>query len=192
MPQDYAKKQRGHQGASRFDKRLKTHTTPKWIGLIAVVLVSVIAILGINLALDKTTDSPKIVVKKERPSAKFIYQKVEPEAADAGTFNFHNVLKTKTVDVAFELSKTAPLTSLNKRYTMQCGAFRQQTMANHLKVKIAMAGSVAAINPTKEKSLNLWYRVTLGPYISKRTAEQEKHKLEKNDINDCKIWTLKD
>ena len=71
-------------------------------------------------------------------------------------------------------------------YLMQCGSFRSAEQAQQLKAKIAFQGLVAQV---RHSSGSAWHRVILGPYDSKRLAEQHKHQLIKAKVvSDCAIW----
>ena len=70
---------------------------------------------------------------------------------------------------------------------MQCGSFRQEHQANELKARIAFQGLEAQVRSSTGTS-GLWYRVILGPYENKRTAEKDRHSLQRAKINGCKIW----
>ncbi|WP_417616673.1 SPOR domain-containing protein [Oceanisphaera sp.] len=71
-------------------------------------------------------------------------------------------------------------------YLMQCGSFRSAAQAEQLKAKIAFQGLVAQV---RHKSGSSWHRVILGPYDSKRLAEQHKHQLIRaKAVSDCAIW----
>ena len=73
-----------------------------------------------------------------------------------------------------------------QRYLMQCGSFQSSAQAEQLKAQIAFQGLVAQV---RHASGSAWYRVVLGPYDSKRVAEQDKHKLIKaKAVGDCAIW----
>jgi len=93
-------------------------------------------------------------------------------------------LKTKEIEVGeYEVKKTGP-------YAMQCGSFRSEAQAETLKAQIAFNGISSLIKSAKGKS-GLWYKVVLGPYERKRTAEKDKHKLKNNKITGCQIWLWK-
>ena len=65
-------------------------------------------------------------------------------------------------------------------------SFQSSAQAEQLKAKIAFQGLVAQV---RHASGSAWYRVVLGPYDSKRVAEQDKHKLIKaKAVGDCAIW----
>lgn len=93
-------------------------------------------------------------------------------------------LKTQQVEVGkYKVQQHGP-------YKMQCGSFRSQTQAESLKAKMAFIGIESSIQKAQGKT-SLWYKVVLGPYARKRTAEKDKHKLKNNKINDCQIWLWK-
>ncbi|SEL58273.1 cell division protein FtsN [Colwellia chukchiensis] len=90
-------------------------------------------------------------------------------------------LKSKQVEVGeYEVVQKGP-------YRMQCGSFRTRKQAESLKAKIAFTGLVAQIDSAKGTS-STWYKVYLGPYDKKRSAEKDRHKLKNNAIHGCKIW----
>ncbi|MCT7654773.1 SPOR domain-containing protein [Oceanimonas sp. NS1] len=59
---------------------------------------------------------------------------------------------------------------------MQCGSFRSSAQAEQLKARIAFQGLASEVKRS-EGSNGIWYRVVMGPYDSKRKADQEKHKM---------------
>ncbi|MEW6981044.1 SPOR domain-containing protein [Colwelliaceae bacterium 6471] len=90
-------------------------------------------------------------------------------------------LQTKEVEEGeYEVTENGP-------YQMQCGSFKTQQQAEALKANIAFTGISSQIRKTTGKN-GIWYKVILGPYAKKRTAEKDKHKLKNNSINYCQIW----
>ncbi len=90
-------------------------------------------------------------------------------------------LKSKEVEVGeYEVKDKGP-------YKMQCGSFKTRKQAESLKAKIAFTGLVAQVSKSVGTSAT-WYKVYLGPYAKKRTAEKDKHKLKNNSVHGCKIW----
>ncbi|WP_107851155.1 SPOR domain-containing protein [Oceanimonas marisflavi] len=63
-------------------------------------------------------------------------------------------------------------------YYMQCGSFRSSAQAEQLKARIAFQGLTSEVRRS-EGSNGVWYRVVMGPYDSKRLADQEKHKMSR-------------
>ncbi|MGB5444883.1 MAG: SPOR domain-containing protein [Psychromonas sp.] len=112
------------------------------------------------------------IVKKPAQKEESLPEMPEPK------WDYENKLKTKIVqvDIPEETAVTEP-------YQMQCGSFRRQGDAESLKVRIAFQG----LNSEVRKTGN-WYRVILGPYERKRTAEKDRHKLQRAKVNDCQIW----
>jgi len=91
-------------------------------------------------------------------------------------------LKSKEVEVGeYEVKNGGP-------YQMQCGSFRTKTQAETLKAKIAFSGIESQVRQAKGSS-GIWYKVILGPYSRKRSAEKDKHKLSSNNVNHCQIWS---
>ena len=91
-------------------------------------------------------------------------------------------LKTKKVEVGkYEVKDGGP-------YQMQCGSFRTKAQAETLKATIAFTGIESQVKQVKGTS-GIWYKVILGPYSRKRSAEKEKHKLSRNKVNHCQIWS---
>jgi cell division protein FtsN len=75
-----------------------------------------------------------------------------------------------------------------RRYLMQCGSFRSEAQAQEMKAKIAFQGLEAQVRPSDGKT-GRWYRVILGPYDLRRSAEKDRHGLRRNNLTTCKIWT---
>jgi len=186
MAKDFAKTAKKRNSASRFDKKKTKQTIPGWTWLLAGLIIGVLASFIIYLNLFPSETKPVITKKEVIPSAKSRYQAVPAE--EDTDYTFHNVLEDKTVEVPVEKSEPLAKNKKERRYIMQCGSFRKKSAAESLRAKIALNGFEAYIRPTDEKSGQRWFRVSLGPYTSKRTAERERHQLERNNINNCQIW----
>lgn len=119
------------------------------------------------------------VVKTETKPAKKKTNK-ETEKNTDEQLDYHQILTNKELEVEKDPSVAA---STSKRYVMQCGASKVKAQAESLKAQIAFIGLQADVS---EK--DGWYRVRLGPYSSKRAAESDRHKLQRNDFNGCRIW----
>lgn len=188
MSRDFAKNKKKRHGASRFDKKKKVKSIPAWTGILASLLVVIIATVVVVLNLKVPESEPKTVEQKKAPSAKSRYQAVPADEASDADLDFHRLLENKVVEVPKQNQDKITKQSTTKRYIMQCGSFRKLPSAESLKARIAMNGFTAKISATDEKSGKKWFRVVLGPYKSKRIAESERHQLERNNINNCRIW----
>lgn len=104
-----------------------------------------------------------------------------PELKDE-VWDYPYILSDSEVQVEVEEQQLS-----SKPYLMQCGSFRQKGQAEEMKAKIAFQGLEAQVRFSQGQN-GLWYRVILGPYLSKRAAEVDRHKLRRIDITTCKIW----
>ncbi|MFT5451288.1 MAG: cell division protein FtsN [Enterobacterales bacterium] len=188
MPRDFAKNKKQRNSASRFDKKDNEKSIPAWTWILAGLLIGVISTVVVVLSLKESEAQPKIIEQKKAPSAKSRYQAVPADEASDEDLDFHHLLENKVVEVPKKNQDKLTKQSTTKRYIMQCGSFRKIASAESLKATIAMNGLTAKISVTVEKSGKKWFRVALGPYESKRIAESERHQLERNSINNCRIW----
>ncbi len=152
-----------------------------------IAVVTLFALIGFSYflwSLAQTTNdgSNQTIqeVKKKKPTS--VNNEVElPVFNDADDFEFMKKLKEQEVEPGkYEVKDKGP-------YLMQCGSFRTEQQAQELKANIAFAGVVAQVKKTTGSN-GVWYKVILGPYERKRSAENDKHKLARNNINYCQIW----
>ncbi len=183
--QDYVKRSRS---ANKKKNPYKSTAEPikatmplkvKLIGLITLCLI-----IGFSYALWS--------IKDNRPSTTTVTTttenkaKTSPKASNLPEppkekWSYVDQLKTKEVAVSeYKIKSAGP-------YQMQCGSFRTKKQAEVLKATIAFTGIEADIRQTQGKT-GTWYKVILGPYPRKRLAEQDKHKLSRNQVNHCQIW----
>jgi len=188
MAKDFAKNSKNRNSASRFKTNKSKPSISGWTWLVVGLIFGIVISFVINL--QQLSPDIKTILNepKKQPSAKSRYQAVPAEASSESDFSYHNLLQKKIVKATTEETVPSSASLIEKRYIMQCGSFRHENAAESLRAQIALNGFEASINPTVEKNSKRWYRVVLGPYTSKRRAESEKHQLERNNINNCKIW----
>jgi len=117
---------------------------------------------------NKKTPTPKANLPTP-PKEKWVYRKeLEDKKIEVGQYN---------------VKKGGP-------YKMQCASLRTLKKAEELKAKIAFVGLTAQVSKSVGSN-GTYYKVFLGPYIKKRDAEKDKHKLKSNNINYCQIWLWK-
>jgi len=148
----------------------------------AITLVTLVAVFGFGYFLwtikdqqpapdtksttVNTTKAKKTVVLPEVPKEKWSYQK---DLAD------------KEVEQGqYEVVDKGP-------WKMQCASFKSNAQAQELKAKIAFLGVESKVQKAQGKN-GTWYKVVLGPYKRKRSAERDRHKLKRNSVNHCQIW----
>lgn len=155
-----------------------------FFGGIFLTLVGVLAWLFITQPETVKAWFPKknttAVSQEQAKPSKQTVKETTTNSAEDDQLDYHQILTNKELEV--EKDPTAAVSS-NRRYIMQCGASKALEKAEALKAQIAFIGLQAKVS---EK--NNWYRVQLGPYSSKRAAESDRHKLQNNDFNDCRIW----
>lgn len=69
-------------------------------------------------------------------------------------------------------------------HIMQCGAFTSLTQANR---QVSLINVHSLHTPANVLQLKSWYLVRLGPYSSRRSAEQDRHILQRANIEPCVI-----
>ncbi|WP_293763942.1 SPOR domain-containing protein [uncultured Paraglaciecola sp.] len=147
------------------------------------IIITLILVLGFSYFLwsikgtapENTTDV--IVIKQQAQSEKDTLPEIPQEE-----WEFIRSLPEYTVEIV-QKKQDQPIV----RRLMQCGSFRKDSQAQQLKANIAFQGLEAQVRSSKGTS-GVWYRVILGPYESKREAEQDRHTLQRAKINGCKIW----
>lgn len=151
----------------------------KLVGILAIVLI---ASFSYGLWFLKTSNITKTPVQEQKQPEVTKEQSLPEPPKEKWTYVEN--LKTKKIEVGeYEVKKNGP-------YKMQCGSFKTRPQAESLKAKMAFVGIESQIQTAQGKN-NMWYKVVLGPYVRKRAAEEDKHKLRNNKINGCQIWLWK-
>lgn len=155
-----------------------------------LLLVMVAGALGyliyiIKGAADQRPVTPAAVVSTKNtstPASKPVPKPTNPiDQKPVEKWTYIQQLENKEIEVRLPEAQKS-----DQRYLMQCGSFRSAAQAEQLKAKIAFQGLSSQV---RHASGSEWHRVVLGPYDSKRVAEQDKHKLIKNKaVSDCAIW----
>lgn len=189
MTRDFASKAKKHTNATRFDdsRRDNTNLINMILGVVLGIAVALGGVYYYQLEPSTETEAPE-KKKKEVPSAKSKYKAVPAEEVEKPDFSYHDSLKKKEVEVEAEDKSLPEVNTTAGNYVLQCASFRQYTMAENLRAKIAMNGFEATVRKTTAKSGEDWYRVSLGPYKSKRNANSDRNQLERNGINGCRIF----
>ncbi|ART80308.1 SPOR domain-containing protein [Oceanisphaera avium] len=161
---------------------------PRRLPILPVLLLIMVAgALGylihiIKGAAEQKTQTPASVVttpNKAPAKAPVVANPIDQKPVEKWTYI--QQLENKEVEVRLPEAQQS-----DQRYLMQCGSFQSSAQAEQLKAKIAFQGLSSQV---RHASGSAWYRVVLGPYDSKRVAEQDKHKLIKNKaVSDCAIW----
>jgi cell division protein FtsN len=137
-----------------------------------------VAVFGFGYFLSQLSEQPVTeVVDKKQPIEKKVKQSLPPPPEDE-EWQFIEELENKQVKVSTEeLEDKGP-------FIVRCTTVRSRERAEALKAKIAFVGFESQVKEYKGTS-GTWYRVDLGPYEKKRTAEKTRHELKRNDIHGC-------
>lgn len=186
MPRDYvqrspAKKKAGaKRGASKQQAPQKS--APLVLIALAVALIAGFGYLLYSIAgsAESSPTPPAKIQLEPKPQAKAESKPLPPKPKEQWTYIEELENKEVKVEVPEAPTNTRP-------YQMQCASFRSLQQAEALKVRIAFQGLESEIRAT-QGSNGTWYKVVLGPYSTKRAAEKDRHLLQRDNINTCKIW----
>lgn len=187
--QDYVSRPRSTSKKKNPYKKKPAPKKPQGVGL-KVKLIGLITIVLISLGayflwtIKDVASNAETGTKTTTPQAEQTSNEDESRlpAPPQEKWTYVDELKTKEVEVGeYEVKSGGP-------YQMQCGSFKTQGQADTLKATIAFTGIESQVRKVKGTS-GIWYKVILGPYERKRSAEKDKHKLSRNNVNHCQIWS---
>lgn len=188
MPRDYAKKrrpQKNKRGASRSQPKNKV-PVGLWFLTGVIVCAFLYGLYYLKWGKKPSKNRPEIAQPIIRKPAQNSKNQNNTDVVDEVPFyDVHKDLTNKKVEIPKEDLKL-PENYKQYYYTMPCGSFRDEQRADGLKAIIALTGNNSEIKSVQWKG-ETWYRVQLGPFSSKRTAEKIKHRLENNNLHDCQI-----
>ncbi|WP_411630371.1 SPOR domain-containing protein [Gilliamella sp. BG1] len=179
-----------------------------FLAIIIIILFSAILYFVANNTPKKTAEPPKTktqppsITLPEQPQERWTYLKeLETPNANYGSasssiasereqilnsFVNNSRSVTSSKKEATTQNQTSNVTSqptqaITNKWLLQCGAFKDKSNADKLKAKLAMTGVSGNI------SSGQLYRVTVGPYTSKKEADITLNLLNSNGINNCVI-----
>ena len=191
MTRDFASNNKRRSGATRFKEQANETGTGFNTMIIGLVLGIIVALVAVYFYQSTPTEEPISVTKApvEKPSAETRYKAVPIDEIEQSDFTYYDELPKKNIDTQ-EQAESLPDAKQpsNKVWIMQCASLRQFASAENLRAQIALLGLEAFVKKTAENNARPWYRVQLGPYKSKRNAEKDRHELQRNNIEGCRIW----
>lgn len=170
-PKDYVKAGRATPRPRKNTKTAKPFPWP----LVITVVALVIGFAWFLYHLSQKTPvedavTPAITAKKDE---------LPPKPA-AEPYQYIKELENKEIQVQVEeLEAKGP-------FLMFCGTYRAIETAQQMKAKVAFAGYPSEVRRIEGKN-GVFFRVTLGPYTSKRQAESDKSRLLRQKVADCRI-----
>lgn len=162
--------------------RANTYSPMKWIWLITGVLLGG---LIVGLTVTKLTNN-NLVITKTKVKAK-VKTKTIVKAKKPPKFEFYTLLPNgnKTLQIAKKKSakKTKKTQQPAKNYLLQAGSFRKLADADELKAKLLLSGFSPKISKNTVNNGKIWFRVTMGPYKSKKLARKAQQQLKQQRIS---------
>jgi cell division protein FtsN len=178
----------------RGAKRKTSSGIPAWFWLLGGILIG----LGAAVFLMVRGYLPEIKQHLPSPDSKSSGQTepalVEEEIAEPSKprYDFFTVLPEMEVVVPEqELSRNAdkaqPATqttagTVQDRYILQAGSFRNSTDAEQMKAQLALLGSMATVQVVTVNG-ETWHRVRIGPFQGARQADEMRRMLSDNNID---------
>jgi cell division protein FtsN len=111
----------------------------------------------------------------------------ETATMPAPKFDFYNILPNKEINisewVAEEKALKEPVTQDdNSVYILQVGSFKQLEAADQVKAQLALLGVIADIQRVVLNGQDTLYRVRIGPYSDQEKLNQERLRLQENNL----------
>lgn len=203
--------QRDYVRKKSQSKKNKSRNKPNFMIFLAIIIIILFSAILYFVANNtpkkpveplKVKTQPPSVTLPEQPQERWTYLKeLETPNANYGSTSssiasereqilnsFVNNSRTVTPSQkeATTQNQTSNVTSqstqaITDKWLLQCGAFKDKSNADKLKAKLAMTGVSGNI------SSGQLYRVTVGPYTSKKEADITLNLLNSNGINNCVI-----
>jgi len=204
MAQDFAK-QRNQEPARRRPARAATRTTKEpekthwsWFfsGLMAGVILAIAAYLGVmkldNAATEVAQSTPNAESPAELPAFRFgFYEElaraeVEVRAAPgqgvaADTTQAAN-LPSASLETPPATATASPTDPAQLSYLLQAGSFQNRQDADNQRARIILLNMNASVVPGMVSG-RTYHRVQVGPFASRRNAEEARDQLSANNID---------
>ncbi len=186
---DYANRKRPPAKKKPTSKSAKKSSTnnsaPVSWQLVVITLALVAGLVWFLYSIAGSKNNQPVMVEQQQP---VVTEKMQQQMDRAGIpalpkdeYSYPDVLENQEVEV------DVPERELGPPRLMQCGSFRSETDAQTLRARIALSGLEAQVRRSEGRN-GVWYRVILGPYVTKRDAERDRHKLQRAQIHYCEIW----
>lgn len=165
-------------------KQQTTTTTPKTESRVKVKETSTLTPKVKEAQVQEERQAVTLPVEKQEVTPKVDPNALPPKPKEEWTYLNELENKHVEVDIPDVVSTRAP-----QQYQLQCASFRQEPQANQMKAVIAFQGLEAQVRQI-EGTTGTWYKVSLGPYTTKRDAERKRHVLQNAGINGCQILAV--
>jgi cell division protein FtsN len=164
-----------------------------WLLIPAVVFAFIFALFKLSQVTPESTSAP--VIKKENVAPKSNTTKKAPpktvtkdtskakKADEKENFEFYQILQDSKVDTSHvDAYKSTPRGKQDFLYMIQAASFRNDKDADRMRADLILSGMDTNIRKTIGKNGKPWYRVVIGPFVSRSKMNRAKDKLANKDI----------
>lgn len=164
-----------------------------WLLIPTVVIAFIFALFKLSQVAPESTSAP--VIKKENVAPKSnTTKKAAPKTVTKETrktqkadakenFEFYQILQDSKVDTSHvDAYKSTPRGAQDFLYMIQAASFRNDKDADRMRADLILSGLDTNIRKTLGKNGKPWYRVVIGPFVSRSKMNRAKDKLANKDI----------
>lgn len=162
-----------------------------WLLIPTVVLAFIFALFklsqvapdaGKTPAVKKETVAPKKASEAKKVAPKTV-KKETKKADEKENFEFYQILQDSEVDTSHvDAYKSTPRGEQDFLYMIQAASFRSNKDADRMRADLILSGMDTSIRKTIGENGQPWYRVVIGPFVSRSKMNRAKDKLANKDI----------
>ena len=162
-----------------------------WLLIPTVVLAFIFALFklsqvapdaGKTPAVKKETVAPKKASEPKKVAPKTV-KKETKKADEKENFEFYQILQDSEVDTSHvDAYKSTPRGEQDFLYMIQAASFRSNKDADRMRADLILSGMDTSIRKTIGENGQPWYRVVIGPFVSRSKMNRAKDKLANKDI----------
>lgn len=178
MAKDFARNTR--PSASR--KKRYEPRVPAWVWLFTGGVLGAFIMFLMRLSeIEDPQDKPQQSTKVEQQEIK-TSEKAPPEEP---RFNFYELLKETTVNVPelTEEERTASARTSEIEYILQVASFQNIKDAEQLRAELVLLNMNATVENATIRNGETWYRVLVGPFVSRSNLAKARSTLASNKLN---------
>lgn len=191
MSKDYAKKASGKQEY----RGKKQRTMPGWLWLCVGMAIGVVIAVAcyvrwhyqFDIHVEHGAGDTKTVIETKQVDSPIVVERAKPK------FDFYTVLPSAQHGLARRpgsegQAQPSAVVSAPQRYFLQVAAFQNKEVAEALQAKLLLQGYDVNLESVRQHGKQ-WYRVSVGPFVNKSLALQQKQSLAKKNFNSIVLAT---
>lgn len=162
-----------------------------WLLIPAVVLAFIFALFKLSQVTPEAGSAPVVKEEKATPKtasepkktpAKVVKKDAKKEETKEN-FEFYQILQDSEVDTSHvDAYKSTPRGEQDFLYMIQAASFRSNKDADRMRADLILSGMDTSIRKTIGENGQPWYRVVIGPFVSRSKMNRAKDRLANKDI----------